>query len=252
MIKRLNKNFFAAILTFAMAIGMIAPVNVAANDEYLNFDQDSIYAIVSTTTGKALNIKTASWTSPAEADGEYNAKTNKISNSSQFMFINENDGSVTIKYTGINDGQDYYLRTESGQTYVWADTRNEDTTAKYKITKTADNQGIIESMKRTNEYLSIDSKGKLVYTSDRDLAEKFNFVKNPGIISNIAWIENVATGKLVTFADQPDENFSAIKVTGDAGNIGDTEKFKVTFHTNDNGIKNVISFESVSKPGSQI
>ena len=57
MIKRLNKNFFAAILTFAMAIGMIAPVNVAANDEYLNFDQDSIYAIVSTTTGKALNIK---------------------------------------------------------------------------------------------------------------------------------------------------------------------------------------------------
>ena len=48
MIKRLNKNFFAAILTFAMAIGMIAPVNVAANDEYLNFDQDSIYAIVST------------------------------------------------------------------------------------------------------------------------------------------------------------------------------------------------------------
>lgn len=252
MIKRLNKNFFAAILTFAMAIGMIAPVNVAANDEYLNFDQDSIYAIVSTTTGKALNIKTASWTSPAEADGEYNAKTNKISNSSQFMFINENDGSVTIKYTGINDGQDYYLRTESGQTYVWADTRNEDTTAKYKITKTADNQGIIESMKRTNEYLSIDSKGKLVYTSDRDLAEKFNFVKNPGIISNIAWIENVATGKLVTFADQPDENFSAIKVTGDAGNIGDTEKFKITFHTNDNGIKNVISFESVSKPGYQI
>lgn len=69
------------------------------------------------------------------------------------------------------------------------------------------------------------------------MAEKFNFVKNPGIISNIAWIENVATGKLVTFADQPDENFSAIKVTGDAGNIGDTEKFKVTFHTNDNGIK---------------
>ena len=62
----------------------------------------------------------------------------------------------------------------------------------------------------------------------------------------------MATGKLVTFADQPDENFSAIKVTGDAGNIGDTEKFKVTFHTNDNGIENVISFESVSKPGYQI
>ena len=40
-----------------MAIGMIAPVNVAANDEYLNFDQDSIYAIVSTTTGKALILK---------------------------------------------------------------------------------------------------------------------------------------------------------------------------------------------------
>lgn len=252
MIKKLNKKFFAAILTFAMTIGMIAPVNVAADDEYMNFDQDLIYAIVSTTTGKALNIKTASWTSHAEADGEYNAKANKINNSSKFMFVNENDGSVTIKYAGIDDGQNYYLRTESGQTYVWADTRSENTTAKYKIIKTADNQGIIESMKRVNEYLSIDSNGKLVYTTDKTLAEKFNFVKNPGIISNIAWIENVATGKLVTFVDQPDENFSAIKVTGDVNNISDTEKFKVSFHTNDNGIENVISFESVSKPGYQI
>ena len=34
--KKIKQEFFAAILTFAMAIGMIAPVNVAANDEYLN------------------------------------------------------------------------------------------------------------------------------------------------------------------------------------------------------------------------
>ncbi|MDU2220312.1 hypothetical protein, partial [Finegoldia magna] len=49
-----NIHFTCAVKLFCPST--FPPVNVAANDEYLNFDQDSIYAIVSTTTGKALNI----------------------------------------------------------------------------------------------------------------------------------------------------------------------------------------------------
>ena len=71
-------------------------------------------------------------------------------------------------------------------------------------------------------------------------------------IDNTAYIESVATGKLVTFKNQSDEEYAPISVTGDKENITDNEKFNVGYGTNGDGIKDVVAFQSVSKPGYQI
>lgn len=102
-------------------------------------------------------------------------------------------------------------------------------------------------------YLTVNDQGEIRKLGDDvSQATEFTIVENPAIIDNTTYIESVATGKLVTFKDQSDEDYAPIYVTGDKENITDAEKFNVSFGTNGDGIKDVVAFQSVSKPGYQI
>ncbi len=49
--------------------------------------------------------------------------------------------------------------------------------------------------------------------------QNLHLFENPQLIDNTAYIESVATGKLVTFKNQSDEEYAPISVTGDKENI---------------------------------
>lgn len=253
------KKLIAMVLTFAMTLSMASIATIQAMQSPIEFNKSKTYAVISKTNNKAIYVHNINWgNNDTKADGDY-TKSGKVLPNSIFKITPLDDQSgadsskgevkVNIEYQTV-DGKLYPMRSE-GNDFIFADPQLRDLNT-YIITKTDDNVGTIRDMTR-GYYLTVNDQGEIRKLSDdASQATEFTFVENPQLIDNTAYIESVATGKLVTFKNQSDEEYAPISVTGDKENITDNEKFNVGYGTNGDGVKDVVAFQSVSKPGYQI
>lgn len=253
------KKLIAMVLTFAMTLSMASIATIQAMQSPIEFNKSKTYAVISKTNNKAIYVHNINWgNNDTKADGDY-TRSGKVLPNSIFKITPLDDQSgadsskgevkVNIEYQTV-DGKLYPMRSE-GNDFIFADPQLRDLNT-YIITKTDDNVGTIRDMTR-GYYLTVNDQGEIRKLSDdASQATEFTFVENPQLIDNTAYIESVATGKLVTFKNQSDEEYAPISVTGDKENITDNEKFNVGYGTNGDGIKDVVAFQSVSKPGYQI
>lgn len=253
------KKLIAMVLTFAMTLSMASIATIQAMQSPIEFNKSKTYAVISKTNNKAIYVHNVNWgNNDTKADGDY-TKSGKVLPNSIFKITPLDDQSgadsskgevkVNIEYQK-EDGKLYPMRSE-GNDFIFADPQLRDLNT-YIITKTDDNVGTIRDMTR-GYYLTVNDQGEIRKLSDdASQATEFTFVENPQLIDNTAYIESVATGKLVTFKNQSDEEYAPISVTGDKENITDNEKFNVGYGTNGDGVKDVVAFQSVSKPGYQI
>lgn len=253
------KKLIAMVLTFAMTLSMASIATIQTMQSPIEFNKSKTYAVISKTNNKAIYVHNINWgNNDTKADGDY-TRSGKVLPNSIFKITPLDDQSgadsskgevkVNIEYQTV-DGKLYPMRSE-GNDFIFADPQLRDLNT-YIITKTDDNVGTIRDMTR-GYYLTVNDQGEIRKLSDdASQATEFTFVENPQLIDNTAYIESVATGKLVTFKNQSDEEYAPISVTGDKENITDNEKFNVGYGTNGDGIKDVVAFQSVSKPGYQI
>lgn len=254
------KKLIAMVLTFAMTLSMASIATIQAMQSPIEFNKSKTYAVISKTNNKAIYVHNINWgNNDTKADGDY-TKSGKVLPNSIFKITPLDDQSgadsskgevkVNIEYQAV-DGKLYPMRSE-GNDFIFADPNLRNDLCSYIITKTDDGVGTIRDMTR-GYYLTVNEQGEIRKLSDdASQATEFTFVENPQLIDNTAYIESVATGKLVTFKNQSDEEYAPISVTGDKENITDNEKFNVGYGTNGDGIKDVVAFQSVSKPGYQI
>ena len=254
------KKLIAMVLTFAMTLSMASIATIQAMQSPIEFNKSKTYAVISKTNNKAIYVHNINWgNNDTKADGDY-TKSGKVLPNSIFKITPLDDQSgadsskgevkVNIEYQTV-DGKLYPMRSE-GNDFIFADPNLRNDLCSYIITKTDDGVGTIRDMTR-GYYLTVNEQGEIRKLSDdASQATEFTFVENPQLIDNTAYIESVATGKLVTFKNQSDEEYAPISVTGDKENITDNEKFNVGYGTNGDGIKDVVAFQSVSKPGYQI
>lgn len=254
------KKLIAMVLTFAMTLSMASIATIQAMQSPIEFNKSKTYAVISKTNNKAIYVHNINWgNNDTKADGDY-TRSGKVLSNSIFKITPLDDQSgadsskgevkVNIEYQTV-DGKLYPMRSE-GNDFIFADPNLRNDLCSYIITKTGDGVGTIRDMTR-GYYLTVNEQGEIRKLSDdASQATEFTFVENPQLIDNTAYIESVATGKLVTFKNQSDEEYAPISVTGDKENITDNEKFNVGYGTNGDGIKDVVAFQSVSKPGYQI
>lgn len=254
------KKLIAMVLTFAMTLSMASIATIQAMQSPIEFNKSKTYAVISKTNNKAIYVHNINWgNNDTKADGDY-TRSGKVLPNSIFKITPLDDQSgadsskgevkVNIEYQTV-DGKLYPMRSE-GNDFIFADPNLRNDLCSYIITKTDDGVGTIRDMTR-GYYLTVNEQGEIRKLSDdASQATEFTFVENPQLIDNTAYIESVATGKLVTFKNQSDEEYAPISVTGDKENITDNEKFNVGYGTNGDGIKDVVAFQSVSKPGYQI
>lgn len=254
------KKLIAMVLTFAMTLSMASIATIQAMQSPIEFNKSKTYAVISKTNNKAIYVHNINWgNNDTKADGDY-TKSGKVLPNSIFKITPLDDQSgadsskgevkVNIEYQTV-DGKLYPMRSE-GNDFIFADPNLRNDLCSYIITKTDDGVGTIRDMTR-GYYLTVNEQGEIRKLSDdASQATEFTFVENPQLIDNTAYIESVATGKLVTFKNQSDEEYALISVTGDKENITDNEKFNVGYGTNGDGVKDVVAFQSVSKPGYQI
>ena len=254
------KKLIAMVLTFAMTLSMASIATIQAMQSPIEFNKSKTYAVISKTNNKAIYVHNINWgNNDTKADGDY-TKSGKVLPNSIFKITPLDDQSgadsskgevkVNIEYQTV-DGKLYPMRSE-GNDFIFADLNLRNDLYSYIITKTDDGVGTIRDMTR-GYYLTVNEQGEIRKLSDdASQATEFTFVENPQLIDNTAYIESVATGKLVTFKNQSDEEYAPISVTGDKENITDNEKYNVGYGTNGDGIKDVVAFQSVSKPGYQI
>mgnify|MGYP000494251052 FL=1 len=227
------KKLIAMVLTFAMTLSMASIATIQAMQSPIEFNKSKTYAVISKTNNKAIYVHNINWgNNDTKADGDY-TRSGKVLPNSIFKITPLDDQSgadsskgevkVNIEYQTV-DGKLYPMRSE-GNDFIFADPQLRDLNT-YIITKTDDNVGIIRDMTR-GYYLKVNEQGEIRKLSDdASQATEFTFVENPQLIDNTAYIESVATGKLVTFKNQSDEEYAPISVTGDKENITDDEKFK--------------------------
>lgn len=254
------KKLIAMVLTFAMTLSMASIATIQAMQSPIEFNKSKTYAVISKTNNKAIYVHNINWgNNDTKADGDY-TKSGKVLPNSIFKITPLDDQSgadsskgevkVNIEYQTV-DGKLYPMRSE-GNDFIFADPNLRNDLCSYIITKTDDGVGTIRDMTR-GYYLTVNEQGEIRKLSDdASQATEFTFVENPQLIDNTAYIESVATGKLVTLKNQSDEEYAPISVTGDKENITDNEKYNVGYGTNGDGIKDVVAFQSVSKPGYQI
>ena len=241
------RKLIATVLTFVMTLSMITITPVSAASKQFNPDTNATYSFI--VDGKAVYSDKADWGTPITANGNYLSKSNKADRYSIFKI--ESDGEY-FKISS-NELKNKYWRSEdvnAAAQGVFLDERN-DERAKFKFIEaaTVDKWYIQDSY---GKYICTNDASQLIRTDNEDEAVEFTIIENPGVIDTTAYIESVATGKLVTFENQSDESFAPIKVTGDKENITESEKFNVSFGTNNDGIEDIVAFQSVSKPGYQI
>lgn len=228
MRKRIAQKIQALLLVLTMLVSILTPAAVYAEEPEegktsLVFQADSSYAVVN--GNKAINVKAVGWQTRTTVDGIYVEESNKISNQSLLKITPLEDQTglaadevkVRMDYAGI-EGESYPIRTEGGNTFVFADADKRADACTYVIKKTGEHQGIIQDTTR-NYYFSIQASGEIERVADASQAAVFQFVENPVVTDFTLYIEHKATGKYI----KANGIGEALTVDGEAldGVIGD-------------------------------
>lgn len=238
--------------------------------EVADLDPNAEYAIISKTTGRALDIKKnqSFVESGVIADALYFSGSKKIAGINVRFSVQEiKDGNGKVKIIGYFDGKKYKLRSEPGREvgffYNGIDT-SDDNNDSFIIEKVGEDTFKIKSC-GSNRYASIDSSSKGLLFKDNTTAEEFTFLNMDGFSSfdNSISIQSKSNGKYVKTYKS---NGTALTVNGQKGDEG-TVFSKVVFGTNsttasgeeyvtasfvskdyENGIKSVIWDEDAGNP----
>lgn len=228
--KSIVKRVSAWGLSLAMILGTLTPLSVKAEDDAFVFSPDSNYAIVSEASGKAIDVKAVNWgNNDTIATGEFREKTQSVNATSVFRFGDTSYSSdLTADETAVrmyyydsaaayhpmrSEGNDFIFADPNGRGGIESNSDEDIKMATYIIKKTGENTGIIKDATR-GYYLTVNENGEIRKSENVENANTFRFIENPKILDDTAYIENVATGKLVTFQDQPDDPYAPIKVEG--------------------------------------
>lgn len=236
MFKKWSKKISTSLLTLAMVIGMIGLTPVAAAEPVVDLDKN--YAIV-TVDGKAIMMKTTGYMGPSATDAKCPHADGKVSSKNTIdamgiFKIEKNADDYYSFYCPAANNNYLELEGDGVSLFSWS-TKNPDGSARNHAQfalEEADGGYYLVSRQASegHKYLSVEADGLVKGTAKAD-ATVFTF-KEVEIIDNSLSIENVGTKKYVTTKDQ--ELLKSIKVTAD--NVTDTEKFDVSYQTNDNHI----------------
>ncbi len=244
------KKILASVLTLIMVLGVVTIKPVVAQPLSIpEFDENKTYAIVASSTNKAVQVREVTWNDSGAVYVDGKISNDKAKAKVAFNISKQDDGKYAFASVGNNGA---LLKCENtlgnGISFVF----NYDTSVAndHKFTIEPVDTGY-KLKSNSGVYLGINQDGRLDKVSD-DEAEIFNF-KEVAVVDEYVYIENVATNKLVSFANQ--QNLQPVKVTGDINNISDNEKFMPEFTTNDNyimsdvsGAINTVALKSKSNP----
>ena len=233
MIKRLNKRVYATVLTIAMAIGMLNPVTIKAAATPVEINDDSRYVLVSTENNKAVNVSKPGWTTHTTVYGAYVEDGNKVNQNSLLKIVKTADQNglaadevrVNIYSVGLDD--QYPIRSEGDNTYVFADSDKRTDQCEYIIKATGTNTGTIRDTNK-GKYFGIDSSNGEILRVDENQALEFKFLENPAVVDFTYYIEHKASGKYVRMTG---EAVTPLLVDGVKENdiIGDDLRYDVRF-----------------------
>ncbi len=220
-----------SILTIISMVG-IMPSYAQEIEPVPEFGENEIYAIVSSTTDKAIQTRAVGWGESAAVHVDGVVVDGKVKEKAAFSISKTADGRYNFSSIG-NDGK--LLKNEGGISFVFNyDNLPGGNDHKFAIEPV---EGGYKIKGNPGMYLGLGENGRLDKVED-DQAEIFTFMK-VSILDETLKIENVETGKLVSFKDQ--ENLSAIKVNGDKNNITDDEKFIAEYTTCNNYLMDYLS-----------
>ncbi len=247
MIKKFWKRVITSLLTLIMILSTATMMPVYAEPLSLpSFESDKAYAIVSTSTNKAVQVRNVTWSESGAVYVDGDITNGKVKSKVAFTIVQQ-DNTYAFASVG-NDGT--LLKCEdtlgNGISFVF----NYDTSVandhKFTIEPV---EGGYKLKSSKDVYLGLGENNRLEKVSD-DQAEIFIF-EEVSVIDEYVYIENVETHQLVTFDQQ--ENLQPIKVTGNIDNVTDSEKFLPEYTTNDNytmtdvtGNINTVAFKSKS------
>lgn len=251
MIRNMKKKIMAWWLALSLVLGtwmpMLPSMQAQAAEQPLSFNAGSTYTLVAQSTGKALNVKGIGWQTHITADGTYLAETNQTTASTQMKIVPLEDQSdlaadevkVTISYVGQEE--EYPVRMEGNNDYVFADADKRTDYCTYIIRKTGDGQGTIRRADAQDKYMG-EENGEVRVKASEEEALIFQFVENPVVADFTLYIEHKATGKFVR-ADGVNQSLKVDGAEAD-GVIGDDLRWNAVW-----GDYNGPSVAFVSKDG---
>lgn len=235
------KQVFSMILAVITLVTMSVPVSAqerlagiyaggtveatgAPESEALEFVADNNYAMVASTTGKAVNTIGLSWGNHIKVEVPYDTASGKIEDKSARYVMTPQDAEglessqTKVMIQCLVGTQLYPLRTESGNNYSFADNdgesgRYDGSSEMYIITKTGEQEGILQAVS-SGRYATVNG-GELRFdeATTAETAERFLFVENPKILDLSFTIEHVATGKYIKTYEAVD---TPVTVDGEA------------------------------------
>lgn len=221
----------AIVLSLAMAFSMVsapAAVHAEEKESIPVFDEDTSYALVAQSTGKAVRVNEISWqeNGAVYVDGTITADK-KVKAKSEFKIKTNDDGTYSFASVANNGEQ---LKCENvfgaGIDFVF---NLEKGGNNHKYTLEPSGNGYkIKSFE--GAYLGLGPNDRLDKVENADKAEVFKIEEISQVIDEYVSIQNTDTKKYVSFKDQAD--LSPVKVNAD--NVSDTEKFLPSHQTCDN------------------
>ena len=247
MKKRIMAWWIALSLVLGTFLPMLTPMQAQAAEQPPVFNESSTYALVVQSTGKAFHIKGIGWQKHAAVDGTYLEETNQTTAETQIKIVPLEDQTgleadeikVKISYTG--QGEEYPIRMEGNNNYVFADADKRTDYCTYIIKATAEGQGIIRRADADDKYMG-EENGEVRVKASAEEALIFQFIENPVVADFTLYIEHRASGKYV----RADGVSQSLKVDGteDDGVISDSMRWNAVW-----GDYNGPSVAFVSKDG---
>lgn len=263
----MKKRLSVLWMTIMMVFSLLPPVPIQAAEPKAapEFDADSYYALVDSTSGKAVKMRTAAYMIPADADNvphvEGEVQGGKVDADGMSAFkIQKKDDYYGFYCEAANSN---YLEFETGAAAVFSySSKTEEKpdprdVAQFALEETTDGYKI-KSKAVADTYLKVNQETKVIgSTTNKDEATVFK-IQPVSIRDESISIENKETGKYVSFKDLKNQDTpQPIKVNVEKNALTDDEKFNPAFLTNNNhsidGIKEgtvipTVGFTSKSKP----
>lgn len=196
MVKKCFKKVTAMLLVAMMLMATFTVMPVEAKTLSLpEFDTEKTYAIISTTTNKAVQVREVTWNDAGAVYVDGDLVNSKVKGKVAFHITKQGDNQYAFASVGNNEA---LLKCENtlgnGISFVF----NYDTTVSndHKFTiEPVENGYKLKSY--SGVYLGLGENGRLDKVAD-DQAEVFAF-EEVSVIDEYVSIQNVATDKLVSF-----------------------------------------------------
>lgn len=223
------------------------------------------YAIISKTTGRALDAKKVSWENDLVADAIIHSESGKVGSANALFEIKNTGkyGNAVMIICHVGE-KTHPMMVQDDNNFAFIDEQDRDKEPSHFIIENTGNGTYRIKTYAKGKYAKIDYETKkLLFENTANNAEEFEFIKNPDMFDNSISIQSKSNGKYVKTYKS---NGTALTVNGQKGDEG-TVFSKVVFGTNsttasgeeyvtasfvskdyENGIKSVIWDKDAGNP----